>query len=126
MTAGKVDFVSICGAENSAGACEQGSTFQRVLFHKNADGTAINLTGYTARMQVRKFVNSADVTLSLTTENGRLVIDPLLGKITMTISAADTTTLPVGCYVYDLELVSGSFVKKLIYGGLHVVGEVTR
>lgn len=106
---------------------DQGATLSRVITWKDPAKTPINVTGYTARMQVRPELASTTVTLELTTGNGRIALGGAAGTVTLTVSAADTTALVPGRYVYDLELVSGSgIVYRLLMGNFVVRGEVTR
>lgn len=103
-----------------------GATFTQVLRWK-ADGQLVNLTGYTARMQIRPSVASSTLTLALTTENGRIALGGAAGTITLTISATDTATLTAGRYVYDIELIAaGGTVTRLLQGVLVVTANVTR
>lgn len=103
-----------------------GATFLRVIRYK-ADGANVNLTGYTARMQIRPTAASATTTLSLTTENGRIALGGTAGTITLSISATDTAAITAGRYVYDLELVSaGGIVTRLLQGVVTVSANVTR
>lgn len=104
---------------------DQGSTFSLVLTYKDSNGDAINLSGYTARMQMRR--NHEDTTLiDLTTENGRIALGGSAGTVTLTIAAGDTAALPPVEGVYDLELVQGSVVDKLLAGTFSIAREVTR
>jgi len=106
---------------------EQGATFSYTLTLNDSAGAPVNLTGYTARMQMRRSVQSPDILISLTTANGRLVITPLTGVITMTISATDTAALNFQSAVYDLEIESaGGIVTRLIEGKVRLSLEVTR
>lgn len=107
--------------------CEQGATFQRTLVWQDETETPIDLTGYTARMHVRPSVKAADVVVQLTTENGRIVLYPSLGKIELQLTAAVTETLPARACVYDLELVAPSgIVTRLLQGQFSITPEVTR
>lgn len=106
---------------------DQGATLSRTVTWKDSAKTPINLTGYSARMQVRPETASTIVIIELTTANGRIALGGALGTVTMTVSAADTSALVPGRYVYDLELVSGAgVVSRLIMGNFVVRGEVTR
>jgi len=119
--------MSACDCCNTADLCiPQGATFSRVVKWK-ADGTLVNLTGYTARMQIRQTAASATTTLALTTENGRIALGGSAGTITLSISATDTAAIAAGRYVYDLELVSaGGIVTRLLQGVVTVSANVTR
>lgn len=87
----------------------QGQTWEEPLLLKNADGTAMNLTGYQARMHVRADIADDAPLLQLDGTNGRLAVtDPVAGEITLSVTAADMAALPLGyevqSWVYDLEI----------------------
>lgn len=104
--------------------CDQGATFQRQLTWKDSAGTPVNLTGYTARMQVRPTVDSTTLTLELTTTNSRITLGGSAGTIDLAVAATDMTM--TGEFVYDLELVTGTTVTRLVQGYFTVRAEVTR
>lgn len=106
---------------------DQGATYSQTLTWKNPSKVPINLSGYTARMQIRGKRTSQSVSFSLTTENGGITLGDADGTIDLYISATDSASLAVGTYVYDLELItpSGSVVR-LLMGNFVVRGEVTR
>jgi hypothetical protein len=109
---------------------EQGATFRHTLFVKQGEGAnapAADLTSYTARMQIRTEVNSTTVLIALTTENGRITITPLTGRLDLLISATDTAALAFESGVHDLEIVSsGGEVTRLVQGKVKLSREVTR
>lgn len=105
--------------------CPQGSTFNQQLTW-NIDNAPVDLTGYTARMQVREKHISNVYNLNLTTENGGITLGDEEGTIFITVSAADTSEIIAKEYVYDLELDSGGEVTRLIEGKFIVTPEVTR
>lgn len=106
----------------------QGSSWSQLLVYKTGSpAAAVNLTGYTARMQARPSYSSFAVTVELTTANGRITLGTTNGNITLSLTAAETAALPAGRYVYDLEIVSGGGqVKRLVEGILTITPEVTR
>jgi hypothetical protein len=104
---------------------EQGATYNLVLTWQ-INGTAVNLTNYTARLQARVDVEDSEVILSLTTGAG-ITLGGAAGTITLDQTATQTTLLPAGTYVYDLELIAGGgTVTRLVQGELIVSPEVTR
>ena len=105
---------------------EQGATFRQTLWWKNPDETALDLTGYTGRLQIRANIAATDVLISLTTENGGITITQLTGKIELLITATATAAITWSSAVYDLEMVQGSEVYRLIAGNVSVSKEVTR
>ena len=105
--------------------CYQGSTFTLAPQWK-IDGTYVDVTGYTAAMDVKNSASSASSIIELTSSNGRITVGTTDGKFTLTISAADTTTLSAGQYVYDLEITApDSTVTRLLEGGFTVYEGVT-
>lgn len=93
-----------------------------------AGATRINLTGFTARMQVRASKASPTILHEFTTENGGITITaPLTGTITIKASATITAGWTFTTGVYDLEVVSsGGIVTRLLEGTFTVDPEVTR
>lgn len=114
MTPGKYNFI-----------CPQGATFSKQLTWKIEDDP-VDLTSYTARMQVREKHTSTAKILDLTTENGGISLGGDQGTIQIEVAASDTADLVAKCYVYDLELVSSSTVTRLIEGQFMVTPEVTK
>lgn len=114
---------------------EQGSTWTHAfIVNQPAEaGTPIeslvpaDLTGYTARMQVRKHVESPHILLELTTGNGRITVTPLTGRIDLIVDAVTTSALNFTTAVYDVEIVStGGIVTRLVRGKVTLIPEVTR
>jgi|Laugrefabdmm15sn_1035127.scaffolds.fasta_scaffold11175_4 hypothetical protein len=107
---------------------QQGATLSLAITWKDSTGTAINLTGYTARMQARSTYDTATAILSLTSAAGDIVLGGVAGTITITASATVTAALTAPWSgVWDLELVSGGgVVTRLLEGAASVSPEVTR
>lgn len=108
---------------------EQGATFARTVQWLQADGvTPVSLTGYVARMQIRRGYTSATTLISLTSSPAAgLVITAATGTVAITITDEQTATLPAGSAVFDLELESGGgVVYRLLEGKATITPEVTR
>jgi hypothetical protein len=103
---------------------EQGATFNLNLTWDMAADPAT----FTARMQVRAQYTSDTPVISLTSPSSGIVIAGTSGAITIaiTIEEEQTRAIAAGKYVYDLELVQGSTVYRLIAGEALVTPEVTR
>lgn len=108
--------------------CWQGASFDYTLTWK-LDNVPVNLTGYSARMQVRESFDSTAVIMSLTNGSG-ITLGGTAGTILLAASATTTAAIdatPSGQYIYDLELVSdSSVVTRLVQGNFLVDPEVTR
>ena len=105
----------------------QGATFRKRLTWSAPGGTPIDLTGCTARMQVRSDVESPTALLSLTTENDGIALGGALGTIELYVSDEDTAAITWDGGVWDLEIVHpGGEVTRLAQGSVSVSPEVTR
>ena len=87
----------------------------------------VDLTGFSARMQIRAKLDDTAVIHELTSENSGILINNTTKTITLQIPATTTTTFTFQSAVYSLELVSsGGEVTQLVNGSLSLVREVTR
>lgn len=110
----------------------KGQTFNDVITLKDDQGVPLDLTGRTARMQVRRDVGGP-IILELNTANGRIGALGVSGEIAFDVSAEDLEALaqPTWDYeewVYDLELVTPGtpdIVERPIFGVVIFFGEVT-
>lgn len=116
---------------------EQGSTFDLPLRYRAPSGTPVDLTGYTARMQVREApASSVFVEFnSALTANGFILLsgsaedreDGANGNVRVFMTAANTALLPRFAGRYDLELDDGTgYVVRLLEGQFRVEPEITR
>jgi hypothetical protein len=115
MTPGRYNFT-----------CPQGTTFDTTLTWK-IDNTPVDISGYSARLQVRETHTATDYVVNLTDLNGGITLGGSAGTIDLYISADDTANFITGDHVYDLEVIAGnSAVTRLIEGRFNVTPEVTR
>ena len=106
---------------------DQGATFELEVVYKNSTGTPINLTNYTAALQIRQNYYDTTALLTLTSPSNGIVITGATGTIDITMTSTQTGGLDEGFYVYDLEISSsGGNVTRLIQGQFTVSPEVTR
>ena len=116
---------------------EQGTTFYRLIDVMEPtildpdEYEAFDLTGYTARMQIRRTVESTTPMLSLTSPtvsgNGITVMDGANNAISINITDTMTSSL-TSSGVYDLEIIKTSTgaVSRLLRGTITLSLEVTR
>ena len=102
---------------------EQGSTFSQKVTVKE-DGSPRDLTGYSARAQIRPTRTSTTLTATFTCT----IATPSNGEILMELSPSVTAAITDGRYYYDLEIYSSgdSIVNRLLQGEVTVSPEVTR
>lgn len=106
--------------------CEQGATFRLVGTYRGSDGEPVDLTGCTARMQVRRRAGAEPVLLDLSSGDG-ITLGGIAGTVAIVIDADTTADLPDGRFAYDLEIESdGGEVTRLLEGDFVVDPEVTR
>ena len=126
MAAGKYSF-----------SIEQGATTSFQVVYRDANGTPINLSGYHARMQIRETIDSSTIICRLSSSldadgtglnlSGSAGTLPLAsGSIGVYISAASSSAFSFDTAVYDLELVTGITVTRLLQGTIKLDKEVTR
>jgi len=108
----------------------QGATFRKAFVWKSG-GAVVDITGYTAKSQIRTSVGSSTVVCEMTTENGMLEIDGPAGKVTVVIPATVTETFNFNSSggVYDVELyhphIAGE-IMSLVGGMVKLTLQVTR
>jgi hypothetical protein len=102
---------------------EQGATYFKTFQVLDASGDPIDLTLYSARMQIRTEVNRATTVLSLTSPAD--IALNAQGELAVTIHA-DVTVSLTDDGVYDLELVRDQTVERLLKGKVFLDLEVTR
>jgi hypothetical protein len=101
---------------------DQGADFSIQLDLAN-DGSAVDLTGYSARAQLRSTPTSDTIAASFTIN----FTDRANGQLKMEMPNATTAGLSSGKYYYDLESVSGGgVVTRLLQGVARVTPNVTR
>lgn len=104
---------------------DRSATFSSDVTVTDTDGTAFDLTGYTAAAKMAKGYASTQTRVTLTTTiNG----DPTTGIITISLTADQTKTLEAPArYVYDVEITktSDSTVTRVIEGIITVSPDVT-
>jgi len=101
-----------------------GEPVSRVYLVVNSDGTAVNLSGYSVRCQFREFVDSHSVLFSPSV----VVSSPAtIGQVTMTMTPAQTRSLKVASFHYDIVVDNGSGnVLRIAKGKVTVDLGVTR
>lgn len=106
---------------------EQGADYIMTFRWRDPFGVAINLTGYTARMQFRKSKSDTVVLLSATTENLYITLGGVLGTVNLAIPNTVTAAFTFVRALYDIELISpAGVVTRWLEGGVEVNPEVTR
>lgn len=99
---------------------DAGGTLTRVFVYETTGGTPIDLTGYTAKTQVRHATNS-----NLIFESTPVIV-AVDGQITMTWTAEQTQKLVDANYQYGLEITKGAEVIVLTRGIITINREIVK
>lgn len=105
---------------------DQGADWFFNVTYDQPDGTPVNLTGYTAAMQLRSYPNAPQAVLTLTTDAG-ITIDAEAGTLALHATNEQTAAVDEGSYYYDLEITAPGtgVITRLIQGQAEVSAEVT-
>jgi hypothetical protein len=105
---------------------EQGATFELSIIWKDNNDTPIDISGYSARMQIRKTYDT-DPVISLTSASGGgITLGGVAGTIDITIPATITDDIEILRGRYDLELELSGVVTRLLQGVATISREVTK
>lgn len=115
----------------------QGATWRLDILWKDEADDPIDTSGYTARMQIRRTFEDTTPEIELTDGNGRITLgiveDPpgtpvrnIRLEIEATATEDLTATFSDRKWRYDLEMITGSEVRRLLQGKAKVSLEVTR
>jgi len=104
-------------------AIDQGATYRLRLTYNDPNGSPINLTGMSARMDIRTNIGGTLI-LALRSPSSGITLGGAAGTIDIELTA-DQTALLTKNAVYDLELVNGSEVTRIVQGSVTLDFEVT-
>lgn len=108
---------------------EQGATYDFTATVRSG-GAYMDLTGYTARMSIRKHPESATALIALVSPavaGTGIDLGGVAGTVRVQIAAVDTAALDFFIAYYDLEIVSAAGkVTRLLEGRVTLSREVTK
>ena len=104
----------------------QGTSFPITLKYKDSNGDAIDITGASCEMQLRKTLEQTTPDLTCTIANGKAFVNGS-NQFGVTLTPADTASLDATTYYYDIELtLASSDVTRVMEGKATITREVTR
>lgn len=105
---------------------DQNTTFTFTVEYKDSQGNPIDLTGASAKLQVRDTKGGSRLAFTLTSPSGGITIDPALGKLTVRMTPTQTNKLFYPKSSYDLMVTDIYLVKtKLLEGFITLSRSVT-
>jgi hypothetical protein len=102
---------------------DSGSTYSNIITVASSAGSALNLTGYTVASQIRKsYGSSTSYTFTAS------VYDAATGKVRLQLTSTQTSAIPAGRYLYDIEITNTSTTAKtrILEGIVTVTPEITQ
>lgn len=101
---------------------DQGTTFSAEILLTDQFGDPLNLNGYVANAQIRKWYSSSTPAAVFTAS-----INTVSSVVTLNLNETQTANLVAGRYVYDVEArSSANTVSRLVEGIVTVTPQVTR
>jgi len=112
---------------------EQGSTTNFTIVYTDSTGTPIDLTYYSSKMQIRPYVGSPNVIVTLSSSlnadgTGLNMSNAASGAIGIYIASCTSSQFTFNEAVYDLDIISGSdcpYVNRILEGKVKLSKEVT-
>ena len=101
---------------------EQGSDYITTITLDDVDGMPYDLSGFTAKSQIRKSYYSSNATAEFTIT----ITDPVTGVIGLNLDSANTANIAAGRYVYDVEISDNITVSRVVEGIVTVTPQITQ
>jgi hypothetical protein len=100
----------------------QGADYNTTLTLTATDGSLLNVVGYVFTSQFRKSYYSANATANIDVT----ITDGSNGLVTLAMTAANTTNVAAGRYVYDIKMKDvANVVTRIVEGIITVSPQVT-
>ena len=105
----------------------RGDTLSRLITITNSDGTAFNLTGYTAFFTIKNISdNSADDSSAILAKNWTTHSDPTNGQTLLTATSTEMA-IDEGTYKYDVQIKSPTAnITTIIAGEITILEDITK
>lgn len=106
----------------------RGDTWTQDFVYESPADTPVDLSGYSARLQIRaNRLASSPALLSVSSAGGEITLGGAAGTIDVEVDALVTAALDFDQARWDLELTSsGGIVTTLIEGNITLIKDVTR
>ena len=102
--------------------CRKGDTFNLVINVTDSAGTAVDLSTYSFKMQVKETDTSSTNVIS---NDDITITGTAAGGLTVTIPSTVMTSVSGGLYVYDLQTINAGVTQTWLTGVLKVNEDVT-
>ena len=102
--------------------CRKGDTFNLVINVPDSSGTAVDLSTYSFKMQVKETDTSSTNVIS---NDDITITGTAAGVLTVNIPSTVMTSVSGGLYVYDLQTINAGVTQTWLTGVLKVNEDVT-
>ena len=102
-------------ATNKNLVIDQGATFSANVQFLDTNKNPISLAGYNVRSKIRTSYDAANAAVLIAS-----VTDAANGNVNLFLQSANTSLLPQGRYVYDVEAYAGNTVIRIVEGAITV------
>ena len=103
---------------------EEGATFDITFTYLDKDGVAIDVTGYSAKMDIKESVGGTLID-ALTSVTSEIAVGTTDGIFQILLVPATTAAYDFDWGVYDLEITTGGVTVRLVEGRVEFRREVT-
>ena len=105
----------------------QGANLIRTFVWKDSSANPVDITNYTARMQIRTIPSATGTIMAVCSTATTLNITGTAGNITLNLSATETAAMDFTSAVWDLEVTATTAqVTRLVQGEAILDKEVSR
>jgi hypothetical protein len=103
---------------------DQGANFENTLtITDDVTNAVANITGYTITSQMRRSYYSANASANITCT----IVSAANGNVKMSMTAANTSNIKAGRYLFDVETTDqNNFVARILEGIITVTPGITR
>ena len=106
---------------------EQGADWSLYLTFQESDETPTSLANCTIKMAIAANYTANPVANLSTTSGGIVITDAANGTATVSLTAAQTSNITAGNYLYDLKLINAAGITdREIQGGVLIAPQVTK
>ena len=108
---------------------DQGTDVTIQLNLTNPDGSTKDLSGYSINAQIRKTVSTTDS--DAVTFTSAVLVPTTDGKVTLSLTNAQTDAMDAGRYLYDVEIShndssGNTIIERILEGKIELTPSITR
>lgn len=101
---------------------DAGANYSTIITVAASNGQALDLTDYTVKSQMRKSYQSTTA-YNFTSS----IYDPTAGKVRLQLTSTESSAIPAGRWLYDVEITSPAGNKtRVVEGIVTVTPEITQ